>query len=185
MEGWCVRKRFARRQQSAKTIGGSPMKQVAQYFAFCCLDLLKSGDKWRRDCYSCSCQPLGKVKHIMESWSLFISLLGGMSPQVSCKDLQIISRTPKIVLSFFQVECLPKYCAKTCKDQKGYTHQAWKLMAFHQIFFLHFGSVLTRLSNFLYCCPASTYLVPLNLLSVFPQVGDRWKVDCNECECKV
>ena len=69
----------------------------------------------------------------MESWSLFISLLGGMSPQVLCKDLQTISRTPKTVLSFFQVECLPKYCAKTCKDQKGYTHQAWKLMAFHQI----------------------------------------------------
>ena len=36
-----------------------------------------------------------------------------------------------------QVECLPKYCAKTCKDQQGYTHQVWKI-------FMHTIMVLGR-----------------------------------------
>merc|ERR1719430_1703362 len=69
-------------QASFKSVLAQSMDRLSRGFTH------ETGDKWRRDCYSCSCQPLGKV------------------------------------------ECLPKYCAKTCKDQQGFTHQAgdrWKV----------------------------------------------------------
>ena len=65
------------------------------------------------------------------------------SPNVDRMPSQIIFSQCGLASPVFvcpQVECLPKYCAKTCKDQQGFTHQV-------QEYFEYWALIVHKMSS--------------------------------------